>query len=251
MRISSASNPSVKQAIKLREHRARRESGLFLIEGERELRSAVSAGVEIDTLFHVAAAPDAPGARTLEVTEAIFAKISYRENPDGVLAIARSFAVNLVDPPDGPVTILVADRIEKPGNLGAMLRTADATGAWVVVTDPATDVFNPNVVRASVGTLFSTRVCVAPAEEVRAWLRANVISLIVTSPAGESDLFSWRAPDRCAVIIGAEHTGVDEAWLDAADGTVRIPMDGEADSLNASNSAAILLYEIKRQSVTR
>lgn len=251
MKVSSFTNPTVKQAIKLREHRERRDSGLFLIEGAREVGAAIDAGVEIETLFHVVAAPDAPGARNLEVTQEVFAKIGYRDDPEGVLAIARAFSTSLADPPTGPLTILVADHIEKPGNLGAMLRTADAVGAWVIVADPVTDVFNPNVVRASIGALFSTRVMVAVADDVRAWLIAHDIRTVVTSPAGSVELFSWGAPERCAVVIGAEDTGVDERWMTAADQIVSIPMKGAADSLNASTSAAVMLYEISRQSAGR
>lgn len=248
MKISSGSNDRVKQAIALREPRERRGTGMFLIEGARELRAALAAGIDVDTIFHVGPRfPDATGAHPIEVTDEVFAKMSYRDNPDGFLAIARQFDTTLTDPPAGPLTILIADRIEKPGNLGAMLRTANGAGAWVVVTDHVTDIFNPNVVRASVGTLFSTPVRVAAADDVRAWLRAHEIEVAVTSPAGTTDLFSWRAPERCAVVIGAEDVGVDDAWLVAADHTVSIPMRGSADSLNASTSAAIVLYEIARQ----
>lgn len=255
MNLTSATNPSVKQAIRLRAHRERRETGLFLIEGAREVDAAIEAGVEIETLF---VAPGisvtAPGGsathrtRTLEVTDEVFAKMSYRENPDGVLAIARCFDLSLQPPQDGDALVLVADRIEKPGNLGAMIRTASAVGASAVIAcDPATDVFNPNVVRASVGTLFSTPVRAAPADEVRAWLRAHSIATVVTSPAAEMSLWDLRAPSRCAVVIGAEHDGVDDAWVGAADHLVHIPMRGAPDSLNAAMSAGIVLYEIARQ----
>lgn len=259
MNVSSATNPAVKQALRLRAHRERRETGLFLIEGQREVLAAIEAGIEIETLFrapdvsvHAPAGSATQRTRTLDVTDEVFAKISYRENPDGVLAIARCFDLTLQPPQDGDALILIADRIEKPGNLGAMIRTASAAGASAVIAcDPVTDVFNPNVVRASVGTLFSTPVHAAPANEVRAWLRAHAIETVVTSPAAPTDLWALRAPTRCAVVIGAEHEGVDDAWLEAADHLVRIPMRGAPDSLNAAMSAGIVLYEIARQRAAR
>lgn len=249
MNVTSVTNPSVKQALRLRAHRERRETGLFLIEGAREVRAALDANLEIETLFRAPGTSlSDPRARTLDVSDDVFAKISYRENPDGVLAIARCFDVALRAPQDGGALILIADRIEKPGNLGAMIRTASAVGASAVIAcDPVTDVFNPNVVRASVGTLFSTPVHVAPADEVRAWLRAHTIETVVTTPAGPTGLWDLRAPPRCAVVIGAEHDGVDEAWVTAADHLVHIPMRGAPDSLNAAMSAGIVLYEIARQ----
>lgn len=244
MKVTSADNPAVKLAVRLRDQRERRATGRFLIEGEREIAAAVSGGIEIETIFRAPdATTDAPGARILDAGDAVLGKIGYR---GGSVAVAHTFDLALRDPPSGPLTVLVADRIEKPGNLGAMLRTADATGAWVLVADAVVDVFNPNVVRASVGTLFTGRVSAGTGEEIRAWLRTHGISLVAASPAGETALWDWRAPERCAVVIGAEDTGVGDDWLAAADHRVAIPMQGAADSLNAATSAAIVLYEIAR-----
>ena len=253
--LTSLANDRVKHVVRLRTRRHRDREGRFIVEGVRELRAALGAGFPLETVFHAGAdAPDlldalvAAGAMPEAVSGAVFAKLSYRDKPDGLLAVAR-----IPDTALGGLTVapdalwLVAASVEKPGNLGAMLRTADAAGvAGVLVADPATDPFNPNVVRASVGTLFSVPLAVASAAEVRAWLATHGIRVVATSPDAPNDYAAADLNGPVAIVVGGEHGGLDADWLDAGE-AVRIPMAGQADSINAATTAAVLLFEARRQ----
>ena len=178
-----------------------------------------------------------------------FEKVSYRESPDGWLAVADDPSRSLSDvalPADA--LVLVCEGIEKPGNLGAMLRTADAAGVdAVVAADPVTDWANPNTVRASKGTVFAVPVAAAPAAEVLAWTRLQGLRLAVATPGAETQLTDADLRGPVAIVVGAEHAGVAEAWVRAADVALAIPMRGQVNSLNVSTSAAIVLYEALRQ----
>jgi TrmH family RNA methyltransferase len=196
---------------------------------------------------------EAAGARVVEVTEAVFARLSYRDNPDGVLGVARAFdtgleALDLAGVAD-PLVLVVAE-LEKPGNLGAMLRSASAAGAAaVIVADPVTDVFNPNVVRSSQGALFGVPVGVGDTGAVLGWLRGHGLRVYAAGPGGSQPY--WRLPlaGPCALVVGSEHRGLPAEWFDAADERVVIPMPGSAgvDSLNAAAAAAVLLFDAVRQ----
>lgn len=258
--ITSTTNPTVKALADLKTRRARNSSGRFIIEGSRAVARAIEAGVEIDRLVFCPALLDAAGdavlgrwgARaTLEVAEAPFRKIAYRRHPDGLVATAVQFPTDLEHLPAGPNPLyLVAEAIEKPGNLGAMLRTADAAGATgVVVADPTTDVFNPNVVRASQGAIFSVPIAVAPTPTVLAWLEAT--GVVVVSGRIGADRAYWDVDmsGPTALVVGAEDSGLSAEWADIT--TVEIPLHGSADSLNASVAAALLLYEAVRQRRSR
>jgi len=185
----------------------------------------------------------------IEVSPAVFEKIAYRENPDGWLAVIPALRRRLDDLSPGANSLLVvAEAIEKPGNLGAILRSADAAGATgLIICDPTTDLANPNVVRSSRGTLFSVRVAEAGGAETIAWLRARGIKLVAATPQAnlvytEADL---RGP--AAIAVGAEDEGLSRAWLEQADIAVRIPMLGRVNSLNVATAATLLLYEAVRQ----
>ncbi len=254
--IESPTNPTIKRLVRLRKRRERDRSGRFLIEGHRELMRAHSAGI---TLEEVLVSPHATGDRAtfadrlrdegIRVTPtstAAFVKASQRANPDGLLALAVQPTTTLeqLELPPAPL-ILVVESIEKPGNLGAMLRSADGAGAdAVIVADPATDVFNPNVVRSSQGALFLVPVAVGTMPDVQRWLEQRHIRVFAADPTGA--VAPWEA-DLCgaaAIVIGAEHAGLSAGW----DGvTVSLPMRGGSDSLNASATAAVLLYEAVRQ----
>jgi TrmH family RNA methyltransferase len=192
---------------------------------------------------------EAAGARLYELSKEAFAKVAYRERPDGILAVAPQWKRALADLalPAAPL-ILVVEAIEKPGNLGTILRSADAAGCdAVIVCDPVTDLFNPNVVRASTGVLFSVPCVVEDSEKVLAWLKARGIRSVATTPAAaevysDSDL---RGP--LAIVMGSEQFGLSEFWLKSADLPVRIPMAGQADSLNVAMAALITLFEAVRQ----
>ena len=252
--IESPSNRRIVELARLKKRRHRDSLGRFLIEGTREAERAVEAGVPIEELFLCPeVAPSATqslaeriagsGTRITTVSVIAFDKLTMRQNPDGVVAVASTWA-SAVDELDRDL-ILVAEAIEKPGNLGAMFRTADATGAGLLIADATVDPFNPNVVRASQGALFSVPFAIADTQTAIEWVREHG-TVVVATPDAEPDFWDTDLSGPISVVIGSEHAGLSDAWL--ASGTpVRIPMAGGADSLNASVSAAVLLYEAVRQ----
>ena len=268
--ITSASNPRLKSVLGLRRRRQREDTGQTLVEGHEEIALALAAGQVPDVLFFcrelfspsgyagqqdigtqedVLSRSRAAGADVIEVSRAAFDKIAYREGPDGLLAVVAAPARTprqLVLPTD-PL-VLIAQGIEKPGNLGAMLRTADAAGAAALVAaDPVTDWGNPNVVRASKGTVFAVPVASGPAHDVISWARDNGLPLIVTTPATDVLHTQVDLSGPAALVVGSEKHGVDDQMLAAADQLIRIPMAGVVNSLNVSVAAAIVLYEAVRQ----
>jgi TrmH family RNA methyltransferase len=258
--ITSPANARVKQLVALRHRRARDRAGVTPVEGYEELRLALSAGARPLTLYVCPdLAGDDPqpmidrvadlGAEMVRVSRPVFAKIAYRESPDGWLAVlpAVPASLNLLDPGIRPL-VLVCEGVEKPGNLGAILRTADAAGvAAVIAADPGTDWGNPNVVRASKGTVFSVPVASASSADVLAWIAGRSLTLVAATPDGEVLLTDADLSGPTAIVVGSEARGLPAAWLKRADTRVRIPMFGRADSLNVATSAAILLYEAVRQ----
>lgn len=261
MIISSPHNDRVKDLVRLRDRRHRDRTGQFLIEGFREVSRAVDAGVRVETLFLCPAlflGPNedglierinAVGTEIVELAEAPFRKVSYRDRPEGLLAVAPQFDTALSGLSAGNTPLLlVAESIEKPGNLGTMLRTADAVGAdAVIVADATTDPFNPNVVRASTGTLFTVPLAVASTEDSVGWLRENHVSIVATTPDTTTEVWDADLTGGVAVVIGAEQYGLSDAWMEAADVRIRIPMAGMADSLNAAMAAGVVLFEAVRQ----
>lgn len=249
--ITSTQNPGVKEVVKLRDRRARNRSGLFLIEGYRELLRACDGKVDFDRLyiceelFLGSNEPDliARFPNVIRCSKEVFAKLSYRDRPDGLLGVAKQRHRTLDDLTGS--LFLVAEAIEKPGNLGTMLRSADAVGAdGVIVCDRGTDIHNPNVVRASVGTLFTVPVVECASQEAIDWFKERQIPIIAATPAAEV-LYS-DVDLRGAIAIGTEQLGLSDLWLNQADLTVRLPMKGCADSLNAAMAATVLLYEAIR-----
>jgi len=251
--ITSTENPRIKALSKLKTARERRRTGQFLIEGAREVERARHSGATIE-LFLVCR--ELPGTvdpadaevEVLEVAPGPMRKVAMRENPPGVIAVARQFdtAISRLEPGTTPL-YLIAEGVEKPGNLGAMLRTCDAAGAdGLVVADPVTDVFNPNVVRASQGALFSVPIAVADTAETINWCRRHRLNVVGGYPGATDSLWDVALTGPIAVLVGAEDVGISSAWDDVAN-PVQIPMRGRADSLNASVAAALLLYEARRQ----
>jgi TrmH family RNA methyltransferase len=260
-KISSLQNPRVKQLVKLRDRRPRDDAGVFLVEGYREILRALEKSVPLREVYY---APDwflgenepallaeaaAAGATLFELTKDAFAKVAYRERPDGLLAVAPQWKHQLSDLTLGTAPLLlIVEAIEKPGNLGTILRSADAAGCVaVIVCDPVTDVFNPNVVRASTGVLFSVPVVVEENARVCAWLRENGVRTVATTPAAEKLYTEVDLRGPLAVIMGSEQYGLSEFWLKQADVPVRIPMAGQADSLNVAMATIITLFEAVRQ----
>ena len=261
--VVSATNAGVKRVVRLRRRRARDRERAFLIEGYRELLRAVEAGLPLEAVYHCPAfylggnepalldrARRTCGAELIPAEAAVFAKLSYRDRPDGLLAVAPTpdwTLDRLPAPPDDPLYV-VATAIEKPGNLGTLLRTADAVGAAaVIVCDPVTDLFNPNVVRASVGTLFTAPAAQAEAGAARRWLAERGVRTVVTSPAAGRRYTDHDLTGAVAVVLGNEQFGLDQAWLRGDHAAVSIPMMGRADSVNVAMAGAALLFEALRQ----
>lgn len=260
-KITSLQNPRVKQLVKLRDRRPRDEAGVFLVEGYREIRRALEKGVALGEIYFspewflgenepaLIAQAEAAGAKAFELSKAAFAKVAYRERPDGLLAVAPQWKRALDDLKLGAEPfLLVVEAIEKPGNLGTILRSADAAGCdAVIVCDPVTDIFNPNVVRASTGVLFSVPLVVSESERVLTWLKERRIRTVATTPAAERVYSHVELRGALAVVMGSEQYGLSEFWLKNADVPVRIPMAGQADSLNVAMATIITLFEAVRQ----
>jgi TrmH family RNA methyltransferase len=267
--ISSLANPRLKSLVGLRRRRARDEAGVTLVEGYEELALALAAGCvprslyvcpEIYSPAGYAGVQDighqqdlvrqarALGVEIVQLSRAAFEKVAYREGPDGLLGVVASVdrSVAALTVPDDPF-ILVAEGVEKPGNLGAMLRTADAAGVdAVVAADAVTDWGNPNVVRASKGTVFSVPVASDTTEATIAWAQRHGIRMVVTTPETEVRYTDVDLTGPVAIVVGAEKHGVSPVLLDAGE-RVRIPMSGKANSLNVAAAAAIVLFEAVRQ----
>lgn len=258
-RITSLQNPSVKEAVKLQTRRKRSEMGLFLIEGFRELSRALIGGVTIQKLFicrELFLGENEEGLiaqvdEVFECSKVVFEKLSYRDRPDGLLAIGVqmnfSLAALAAKMGENPL-LVVAEAIEKPGNLGSIMRSSDGVGAdGVIVCDRCTDIYNPNVVRASVGTLFTQPVVEATGNELFLWLKEHGIKIVSTSPAASMEYTEADLRGPLAIVVGTEQLGLSEKWMSAADQLVSIPMKGVADSLNVATATTLMLYEALRQ----
>lgn len=259
MIISSLQNPKIKQLIAYRRGRERTARSIVLIEGYEELALAVGSGVQIHEVYYcpelmahsglLGLLEKLGGAQAYELSRPVFEKAAYREGPDGWLAIAEVRQRTLKDLvlPEHPL-LLVIEGVEKPGNIGAMLRTADAAGVdAVLVIDAATDLGNPNVVRSSKGTVFSVPVVVAERTQAMEWLRSRGIKVLAATPSAQDMYTGVDLRVGVAVAVGAEKPGLTNELMAAADYRVRIPMAGKIDSLNVATSAAILLFEAVRQ----
>ena len=252
--ITSLQNPKIKQLLLLQQKSSeRRKTGLFVVEGQQELSHCQHAGYEIDTIFWCPVLmPDfqcPANVRCFEVSREVYEKVAYRGSTEGVIAEVRTKSLQLEDLKLGnhPL-IVVLESVEKPGNLGAVLRSADASGVdAVVVCDPLTDLYNPNLIRSSVGAAFSVPCVACSSEACIAFLKQRNIK-ILTAQLQDSHLY-YDTDMTCgtAIVMGTEHDGLTDQWRQAADAHIRIPMLGQIDSLNVSVSAAILMFEAVRQ----
>ena len=259
--ITSGQNPKIKDLLALQEKsRLRREKGLFVVEGRRELEHCLEAGYQIDTLF---VCPDIlelndetpllrsylDRASVFEVSPAVYGKIAYREGTEGIIAevVTPELTLAKLNLPENPL-VMVLEAVEKPGNLGAVLRSADAAGAdAVIICDPLTDLFNPNLIRASIGAVFTVPVVTATSEETIKYLKNKGIRILTAQLQDSVLYYDSDMRHAVALVMGTEATGLSQAWREAADAHIRIPMLGRLDSLNVSVSAAILLFEAVRQ----
>ncbi|MBO4263899.1 MAG: RNA methyltransferase [Bacteroidales bacterium] len=258
--VSSVHNPKIKRLLALQQKSAaRQEAGLFVVEGMRELLRCLDAGYVADTLFccpELVRQEDMPelekrcrGLRRFYLTPEVYARAAYRGGTEGVLAEIRipQRGLDTLALSENPL-IAVLEKVEKPGNLGAVLRCADAAGAdAVLVCDPLTDLYNPNLIRASVGAVFSVPAVACRSEEAIAFLKSRRIRILTAQLQDSSPYYACDMRGGTAIVMGAEDTGLTDCWRKAADAHVLIPMRGRVDSLNVSVSAAILLYEAVRQ----
>ena len=258
LEITSSQNPKVKQVLHLWDRKERDRTNHFIIEGYRELLRAINAGQKIKWLFFcrdlfLGENEDALIAKTdaelFSCTKAVFQKLSYRDRPDGLLAVAEQKHLDLEQFKIGPNPFLiVAEAIEKPGNLGTILRSADASGVdGLIVCDRCTDIYNPNVVRASVGTLFTVPTIESTSQEIIPWLKKNKIAIVAATPHAKQEFTKVDLTGPVAIAVGTEQLGLSQNWMDEADIQVRIPMLGIADSLNVATATTLLLYEVVRQ----
>lgn len=281
--VTSAQNPKIRTLLALQEKsRLRREQGLFVVEGRRELGHCLDAGFIPDTLFVCreiisdtdlddiigkaedvmhkvqsqaltgnAAAPDrnVSDLQVIEIPAALYDKVAYRGGTEGIIAEMKCRELSLSDLNLGEKPLIaVLESVEKPGNLGAVLRSADAAGAdAVIICDPLTDLYNPNLIRASIGAVFSTQVVTATSEEAITWLKQNGIRILTAQLQDSQWYYDSDMCGATAIVMGTEATGLTPVWREAADAHIKIPMLGRLDSLNVSVSAAILLYEAVRQ----
>lgn len=258
--ITSLTNPRIKAAVRLRDRREREETGLTIVDGAREILRALDAGVRVQTAFIApdllrtedalsvdARLHDWPAA--IEVSPAVLAKVAYGDRSDGIVAIVEAPGRTLDDLglPDDPL-ILVIEGVEKPGNLGAVLRTADAAGVHAVIAaDPRTDLFNPNAIRASIGTIFSLPIAAAATAEVLSWLATSRIRTVAAVVGADQQYTAVDLTGPLAIALGSEADGLSDAWRGAGITPIAIPMHGIADSLNVSIAAAVVLFEAVRQ----
>lgn len=251
-KITSAQNPRIKDLLNLQtKSRERKSRGLFVVEGRREVERALSCGFMAEAVYYCSSkgCPEGLDCPQFEVSQAVYDKIAYREGTEGIVALMRSRSLKLedIDCSESPL-FMVLEAVEKPGNIGAVLRTADAAGVdAVIICNPLTDLYNPNLIRSSLGAVFSVPMVECSSEMAIEWLKKNKIQ-ILTAQLQDSQLYydlDMKRPT--AIVFGAEDKGLSNIWRENSDARIRIPMAGLMDSLNVSVSAAILCFEAVRQ----
>lgn len=249
--ISSAQNPKIKDLISLEtKSRERRARGLFVVEGVREVHRALASGFEAVELFlHNPSEEIQAGCARYEVSASVYDKIAYREGTEGVVAVmkARERSLDTIRLKKDPL-VLVLESVEKPGNIGAVLRTADAAGVdAVLICDPLTDIFNPNLIRASLGAIFSVPVVACTGEEAFRWIKAHGMNILTAQLQDSRLYYDTDMKGGTAIVFGTEDKGLTDFWRERSDARIRIPMAGLMDSLNVSVSVAVLCFEAVRQ----
>lgn len=257
--INSIQNPFIKQLVQLKEKsRERKKLGLFLIEGEREITLALKGGYNIETILYY---PDLFSENQLDnlttqqtdsikVSKEVYQKLAYRETTEGIIAIAKTKDLSIENislKTDNPL-ILVAEAPEKPGNIGAILRTADAANVdAVIIANPKTDLYNPNIIRSSVGCIFTNKIAIGNTLEIIKFLKENNINIYCAALQASANYHIQDYTKPTAIIVGTEATGLSDDWLQNATQNIIIPMQGEIDSMNVSVAAGILIFEAKKQ----
>lgn len=255
--ITSIQNPFIKSLVLLQEKaKNRKQTGRFLIEGKREISLAIKGGYEIETMLFLTEICSESETRKIysdaeliEINKEVYQKLAYRDTTEGILAIAKTKSLQLSDLKlsDNPL-ILVAEAPEKPGNIGALLRTADAAKLdAVIIANPKSDLYNPNIVRSSVGCLFTNQIATGTTDEIIAFLKERKINFYCATLQNSTSYHTQDYTTPTALVVGTEATGLTQEWRDAATQNIIIPMQGEIDSMNVSVAAAILIFEAKRQ----
>ncbi|MBE6234163.1 MAG: RNA methyltransferase [Bacteroidales bacterium] len=257
--ITSAQNPKIRTLLELQEKsRTRKKTGLFVVEGRRELLHCIEAGYEPHTVFvcteilkqeELEEIAGKCECSFIGIPQHLYDKVAYRGGTEGVIAElhCREMTLESIELPDNPL-VVVLESVEKPGNLGAVLRSADASGVdAVIVCDPLTDIYNPNLIRSSIGAIFTVPVATATSEETISWLKVNGIRIYTAQLQDSEWYYDTDMKGGTAIVMGTEATGLTEVWRKAADAHIKIPMLGKLDSLNVSVSAAILMFEAVRQ----
>ncbi|MDD3877980.1 MAG: RNA methyltransferase [Bacteroidales bacterium] len=259
--ITSQSNPKIKELVHFQKSNSkRRKENVVIIEGNKEIRFALEAGFKFkevyichslftDTLLEKQLTEAHSPIKIYSISKEIYQKLAYREGVNGILGIAASTSLSWDDIILPPIPlILVLSAIEKPGNIGAMLRTADAAGVdLVIICDPHCDIYNPNVIRSSVGCVFFNQIITTHKEEVVKWLKENKISIFAASLQAQEFYHETDFSKGGAIVMGSEAEGLEESWYKDTDIHIKIPMLGRNDSLNVASAASILIYEAKRQ----
>ncbi len=256
--ITSLQNPRVKQVRKLRERRTRDQLGLFVVDDTRDLKRALDCGYSAQYCFYCPELDSNPPPESIqyvyETPRALMEKVSYRQNPSGLVAVLEQKQTHSLAKLDNVNShILVLVNLRKPGNIGALLRTADATGfRAVMLADTAPDIYNPNVIRSSTGACFLNNVYAASTVEALKFLKSHEIPILAADVDGDVSLYETHFISKSAIALGTEDTGLDPIWLETADYRVQIPMIGTlTDSFNVSASGAIFMYEALRQQITQ
>ena len=238
--ITSVQNARIKHVVALQQKSSlRREEGLFVVEGQREIEHCRECGYEIVEEY----------VRDVNVTPQVYEKMAYRGSTEGMIAVAKckDHSLARLQLKENPL-IVILESVEKPGNLGAVLRSAEASGVdAVIVCDPLTDMYNPNLIRASIGGVFSVPTAVCTSQECIAFLKERGIKILTAQLQDSYEYYDYDMRPATAIVMGTESTGLTDQWRQAADAHIRIPMLGRLDSLNVSVSAAILMYEALRQ----
>ncbi len=255
--ITSSQNPFIKSLVVLQEKaKARKQSGTFLIEGMREIELALKGNYEVETVLFCPELLEKSydlsilkSYNPIEISKEVYQKLAYRDTTEGIIAIAKSKSLALSDLvlPENPL-ILVMEAIEKPGNIGAMLRTCDAANVdAVIIANPKTDLYNPNIVRSSVGCLFTNQIATGTSEEVIKFLNKKNITIFGATLQNSQFYHTQDYTTPTALVVGTEATGLTQVWRENTIQNIIIPMQGEIDSMNVSVASAILLFEAKRQ----
>ena len=257
--ISSIQNPFIRQLVQLKDKsRERKKTGLFLIEGEREIKLALKGGYALETIL---LNPEIIGPEQvndlateqlnlIEISKEVYEKLAHRETTEGILAVAKTKSHSIADlklETKNPL-ILVAEAPEKPGNIGALLRTADAANVdAVIIANPKTDLYNPNIIRSSVGCVFTNQITTGSTSEIIDFLKYKNIKIYCAALKASVEYHSQDFTKSSAIVVGTEATGLSNEWLENSAQNIIIPMQGEIDSMNVSVAAGILIFEAKRQ----